>query len=116
MRARRRTTPGDTSTPLTLCHDPRNYFSCAAHQEAFDEERHGAPRMGEDPGDIGVTGGRTAENQIRNRAGRVGLVFDERGSHPWHEVTATIPIDGMHEDHGFSPVQFLIDRGERFMA
>jgi hypothetical protein len=56
---------------LALGFDSRYNLHHGAGDEAFDHEWHHAAAMGEDPGNIGIPRGGSAEDQAGNGAGGV---------------------------------------------
>ena len=84
--------------------------------EAFDHERHHAARMREDPRDLGITRGGSAEDQAGDGSGGVGAIFDYSVGHVLHDIPAAVSLDGMNIDHCLAAVEFLVKRFQRFIA
>src|ERR1700688_2852865 len=73
---------------LAFSDDSRDDFGHGSRYEALDHVRHHAATTREDPGDVGIARGRTAENQAGDSARGVRAILDHRAGHVSDEVHA----------------------------
>ena len=78
--------------------------------ETASEERKRPATMRENPADVRKLHGRATEDQMCDRPGRVGRVFDRSRWDAGHEAAAAIGRGRMNIDHRLAPVELLIDR------
>jgi hypothetical protein len=68
--------------------------------------------VGEDPGDVGVTGSGAAKDQAGDRPRRVRAIFHHGVLDVLDDVAAAIAFDRVNIHDGFAAVQFLVNRSQ----
>ncbi len=101
---------------------PRHQGRKARHllhaDEALDQERHGAAAMRPDDAKLRTARGRAAEQEVGQRARRIGAELDHRVADVelGQRVGAADRRMRMGVDHGLAPVELVEHRGQHLVA
>ncbi len=84
--------------------------------EPAGQERQRPARMREDPADVGEFCGGAAEDDMGDRARRIGRVLDRPRRDARHQSAAAVRCGRVNVDHCLAPVELFVDRRKRRIA